>query len=210
MIVGLRTEAQDKSGEEKTAPAPKMPRSSSPKTTVSAASAAAIVWSWALKAGVFAFSSSSPPQSLSFSTCSTPLSLVAEDSLLDLASIATSPHQRTQWPPKDWPRSSPTCLLRKPASLPCTSLFFSRCLKHALLTLSLDSTQKNPDDIVITLAVRTPLAKGKKGGFKDTDLDYILWALLKQVIEKSKIDPSLVEDICLGNVSRLVPPGDEL
>ncbi|KIV97152.1 hypothetical protein PV10_00934 [Exophiala mesophila] len=62
-------------------------------------------------------------------------------------------------------------------------------------------TQKNPDDIVITLAIRTPLTKGKKGGFKDTGLDYIVYALLKQVLEKSKIDPSLVEDICLGNVS---------
>jgi acetyl-CoA acyltransferase 1 len=44
------------------------------------------------------------------------------------------------------------------------------------------------------------LTKGKKGGFKDTDLDYILWALLKEVVNKSKLDPSLVEDICLGNV----------
>ncbi|KIX96224.1 uncharacterized protein Z520_08002 [Fonsecaea multimorphosa CBS 102226] len=61
-------------------------------------------------------------------------------------------------------------------------------------------TQKNPDDIVITLAIRTPLAKGKKGGFKDTDLDYMVWALLKEVIAKSKIDPAIVEDICLGNV----------
>jgi acetyl-CoA acetyltransferase family protein len=61
-------------------------------------------------------------------------------------------------------------------------------------------TQKNPDDIVITLAIRTPLAKGKKGGFKDTNLDYIIWALLKEVVKKSKLDPSLVEDICLGNV----------
>ena len=54
---------------------------------------------------------------------------------------------------------------------------------------------------MITLAIRTPLAKGKKGGFKDTDLDYIVYALLKQLVDKSKIDPSLVEDICLGNVS---------
>jgi acetyl-CoA acetyltransferase family protein len=61
-------------------------------------------------------------------------------------------------------------------------------------------TQKNPDDIVITLAIRTPLAKGKKGGFKDTNLDYIIYALLKEVVKKSKLDPSLVEDICLGNV----------
>lgn len=67
------------------------------------------------------------------------------------------------------------------------------------------STQKNPDDIVITLALRTPLAKGNKGGFKDTDLDYIVYALLKQVLEKSKLDPSLIEDVCLGNVSSHSP-----
>jgi len=62
-------------------------------------------------------------------------------------------------------------------------------------------TQKNPDDIVITLAIRTPLTKGKKGGFKDTDLDYMVYSLLKEVIAKSKIDPNQVEDVCMGNVS---------
>ncbi|PPJ56975.1 hypothetical protein CBER1_00491 [Cercospora berteroae] len=62
-------------------------------------------------------------------------------------------------------------------------------------------TQKNPDDIVITLAIRTPLCKGKKGGLKDTPLDGIVFKLLEQVVRKSNIDPALVEDICLGNVS---------
>ncbi|KAB8078139.1 Thiolase, N-terminal domain-containing protein [Aspergillus leporis] len=62
-------------------------------------------------------------------------------------------------------------------------------------------TQKNPDDVVITLALRTPLAKAVKGGFKDTELDYMVYSLLKEVLEKSKIDPALIEDICLGNVS---------
>ncbi|PSS16546.1 hypothetical protein M430DRAFT_28327 [Amorphotheca resinae ATCC 22711] len=62
-------------------------------------------------------------------------------------------------------------------------------------------TSKNADDIVITLAIRTPLAKGFKGGFKDTPLDYIIYSLLKKVVEKSNLDPSLVEDICCGNVS---------
>jgi acetyl-CoA acetyltransferase len=65
------------------------------------------------------------------------------------------------------------------------------------------STQKNPDDVVITLSLRTPLTKARKGGFKDTDLDYLVYALLKEVIAKSQIDPALVEDICLGNVSYL-------
>lgn len=53
---------------------------------------------------------------------------------------------------------------------------------------------------MITLAIRTPLAKGKKGGFKDTELDFIVYSLLKKVLEKSKMDPALIEDVCLGNV----------
>lgn len=64
----------------------------------------------------------------------------------------------------------------------------------------LHRTQKNPDDVVITLAIRTPLAKGFKGAFKDTQLDYLVYSLLKKVIQKSNIDPQMVEDICLGNV----------
>jgi acetyl-CoA acyltransferase 1 len=48
--------------------------------------------------------------------------------------------------------------------------------------------------------VRTPLTKAKKGGFKDTSLEYMLYALLKEVRERSNLDPALVEDICLGNV----------
>ncbi|EFX02233.1 3-ketoacyl-ketothiolase [Grosmannia clavigera kw1407] len=62
-------------------------------------------------------------------------------------------------------------------------------------------TSKHPDDIVITLAIRTPLTKARKGGFKDSSLEYIVYALLKEVRERSKIDPGLVEDVCLGNVS---------
>jgi acetyl-CoA acyltransferase 1 len=54
--------------------------------------------------------------------------------------------------------------------------------------------------VVITLAIRTPLAKAVKGGFKDTQLDFLLYSLLKKVIEKSNLDPNLVEDICCGNV----------
>lgn len=69
-----------------------------------------------------------------------------------------------------------------------------------MLTDSWYRTQQNSDDVVITLAIRTPLAKGFKGGFKDTQLDYLVYSLLKKVIEKSNIDPQMVEDICLGNV----------
>jgi len=62
-------------------------------------------------------------------------------------------------------------------------------------------TTKNPDDVVITLAIRTPLTKAHKGGMKDTKLDGILVKTLKQVVQRSNLDPALVEDICCGNVS---------
>lgn len=66
-------------------------------------------------------------------------------------------------------------------------------------------TQKNPDDVVITLALRTPLCKAKKGGFKDTPLDGLLFRLLEQVVKKSNIDPQQFGDICLGNVRVIIP-----
>ncbi|ODQ55606.1 thiolase [Saitoella complicata NRRL Y-17804] len=59
---------------------------------------------------------------------------------------------------------------------------------------------KSPDDVVITLAIRTPLTKAKKGGLKDTVLDDLLYSVFKSSIDKSKIDPSKVDDICVGNV----------
>lgn len=75
-------------------------------------------------------------------------------------------------------------------------------LKHLTPGSALSQiTSKNADDIVITLAARTPLTKARKGGFKDTSLEYMIYALLKEVRERSNLDPALVEDICLGNVS---------
>jgi len=62
-------------------------------------------------------------------------------------------------------------------------------------------TSKNPDDVVITLAIRTPLAKARKGGLKDTPLDGMVFKILEQVVKRSRLDPQMVEDICLGNVS---------
>ena len=73
--------------------------------------------------------------------------------------------------------------------------------KNTVILIDLISTTKNPDDIVITLAIRTPLTKAFKGGFKDTPLDGIIVKILKQVVARANIDPALVEDICLGNVS---------
>ncbi|KAL5374806.1 hypothetical protein DPSP01_011642 [Paraphaeosphaeria sporulosa] len=65
--------------------------------------------------------------------------------------------------------------------------------------------QKNPDDIVITAALRTPITKGGKGGFKDTAAADLLHGAFKALIQRSGIDPALVEDIAVGAV--LAPGG---
>ncbi|KAK0903406.1 hypothetical protein LTR02_007632 [Friedmanniomyces endolithicus] len=61
-------------------------------------------------------------------------------------------------------------------------------------------TQKNPDDIVITLAIRTPMCRYIPGSLSDTPLDALVLKILEQVRLRSSLDPALVEDICLGNV----------
>jgi acetyl-CoA acetyltransferase len=62
------------------------------------------------------------------------------------------------------------------------------------------SFTKDSNDIVITCALRTPLTKALKGGLKDTPLDLMVHALLKEVLAQSKLDPKLIQDVCLGNV----------
>lgn len=62
-----------------------------------------------------------------------------------------------------------------------------------------------PPQIVVTCALRSALTKGGKGGFKDTAGQDILYGVFKGLIEKSGIDPSLVEDISVGCV--LAPGG---
>jgi acetyl-CoA acyltransferase 1 len=65
--------------------------------------------------------------------------------------------------------------------------------------------QKNPDDVVVTACCRSALTKGGKGGFKDTPAADILAGVLQAIIDRSKINPALVEDVCVGNV--LAPGG---
>lgn len=55
--------------------------------------------------------------------------------------------------------------------------------------------------MVICAAVRTPLTKAKRGNLKDTAPELLLVTVFKGVVEKSKIDPKLVEDVAVGNVS---------
>lgn len=60
--------------------------------------------------------------------------------------------------------------------------------------------RKSPDDVVITMAIRSPLCKAKKGGFKDTTSEELLLEMFKQAIARSTIDPGLVGDITVGTV----------
>jgi len=56
------------------------------------------------------------------------------------------------------------------------------------------------DDVVICCAVRTAIAKGKKGGFKDTATEDMLAPLFKEVVSRTKVDPKAIGDVQVGNV----------
>jgi acetyl-CoA acyltransferase 1 len=65
--------------------------------------------------------------------------------------------------------------------------------------------EKSPNDVVVTCALRSPFTKGGKGLLKDTMGADLLAYTFQNLISRSKIDPSLVEDIAVGNV--LAPGG---
>lgn len=58
---------------------------------------------------------------------------------------------------------------------------------------------KAEDDVVICAAVRTPVTRGRKGGFKDTGPEVMLAAALREAAARAKIRPEDVQDIAVGN-----------
>ena len=68
--------------------------------------------------------------------------------------------------------------------------------------------QKHPNDIVIISALRTPLTKAKKGALKDSTPELMVAHVLQAVVKQAKLDPSLVEDVVVGNA--LQPTGGAL
>jgi hypothetical protein len=48
-----------------------------------------------------------------------------------------------------------------------------------------------PDDVVIVHARRTALCKANTGGFKNTPVDELVFAVLKDAIEKTGIEPEV-------------------
>lgn len=65
---------------------------------------------------------------------------------------------------------------------------------------SMAGTQKDDSDIVICCAIRTPLTKAKRGGFKDTPPEEMLAALFQEVLVRTKVNPKDIGDIQIGNV----------
>ncbi|XP_038244151.1 3-ketoacyl-CoA thiolase, peroxisomal isoform X2 [Dermochelys coriacea] len=56
------------------------------------------------------------------------------------------------------------------------------------------------DDVVVVHGRRTPIAKAKRGGFKDTTPDELLSAVMTAVLTDVSLSPEKVGDICVGNV----------
>jgi acetyl-CoA acyltransferase 1 len=70
----------------------------------------------------------------------------------------------------------------------------------AATTISKAKAPKSPDDVVIVSALRSPLTKAGKGGFKETHPEYIMSQVLKGIVAQTGIDPKIVQDIQVGNV----------
>ncbi|KAK3638690.1 hypothetical protein LTR56_006697 [Elasticomyces elasticus] len=61
--------------------------------------------------------------------------------------------------------------------------------------------QKNPNDVVFLSALRTPVTRAKKGGFKDAYDHELLAHVLKATLAATpNLDPKLVQDIQIGTV----------
>lgn len=54
--------------------------------------------------------------------------------------------------------------------------------------------------MVIVAAIRTPITKAKRGAFKDRYPEDLLKVVLQQVCNKAGVDPSIVQDVAIGNV----------
>jgi len=61
--------------------------------------------------------------------------------------------------------------------------------------------QKHPTDVVILSALRTPVTRAKKGGFKDAnDHELLSHALKATLASNPNLDPKLINDVQIGTV----------
>merc|ERR550532_568956 len=75
-------------------------------------------------------------------------------------------------------------------------------LTQSATSSTMSGSVKSDDDVVICSALRTPIAKANRGGFKDTPCEEMLAPLFKATLERTKIDPKAIGDIQIGNVSQ--------
>ncbi|EPQ30226.1 uncharacterized protein PFL1_02342 [Pseudozyma flocculosa PF-1] len=59
---------------------------------------------------------------------------------------------------------------------------------------------KNDSDVVIVASGRTAFCKARKGSLKDTPFDVLCTEMFKSLLAKADIDPSLIQDVVVGNV----------
>lgn len=52
----------------------------------------------------------------------------------------------------------------------------------------------------IISALRTPICRARKGGLKDQAPEDLLAAVLKAIVEKTGLDPKMIQDVVVGNV----------
>jgi len=62
---------------------------------------------------------------------------------------------------------------------------------------------KNPTDVVVVSALRTPICKANKGKFKDTTPDDLLLAVLEATLKKTNVPTEVLGDVIVGNVSTM-------
>ncbi|KAF5017781.1 hypothetical protein F66182_10266 [Fusarium sp. NRRL 66182] len=61
-------------------------------------------------------------------------------------------------------------------------------------------TAKTPNDVVLLSAVRSPITRAFKGGFKDAWPEDILGPVMAAAARRAKIQPGHVQDVLIGNV----------
>ncbi|CAO3617725.1 unnamed protein product [Mucor hiemalis] len=59
---------------------------------------------------------------------------------------------------------------------------------------------KSPEDVVIVSALRSAITRARKGGFANSLPEEILAGVFKAIIDQTKIDPAIVNDIAVGGV----------
>ncbi|KAJ5678800.1 Thiolase N-terminal domain-containing protein [Penicillium macrosclerotiorum] len=60
--------------------------------------------------------------------------------------------------------------------------------------------RKGPNDVVVLSAVRSPIARAFKGGFKNCYPEEILMPVMQAAVQRANIEPGQVNDALIGNV----------